>query len=82
MLTGLFPPTSGDAIVADMLLTEGIQSIRDIMGVCPQDNRLWEELTVYDHMQVRHVCYDMKAVIGYVTCGALDLCRHQGRAGP
>jgi len=36
MLTGLFAPTSGTAYVGDKMIQNGMDSIREHMGVCPQ----------------------------------------------
>jgi ATP-binding cassette subfamily A (ABC1) protein 3 len=52
MLTGLYPPTAGDALLSGLLLTQQMDAIRGVMGVCPQDNRLWETLTVREHLSI------------------------------
>jgi len=52
MLTGLFPPTGGDAyIYGKSILTEK-DSIRHMMGVCPQHDILWGEMTAREHLQL------------------------------
>ena len=52
MLTGLFPPTAGDAyIYGKSILTEK-DAIRHMMGVCPQHDILWGEMTAREHLQL------------------------------
>ncbi|XP_044745815.1 phospholipid-transporting ATPase ABCA3-like [Coccinella septempunctata] len=50
MLTGMFPPTKGTAIVNGFDIRTQIMSVRDSMGVCPQHNVLFDELTVREHL--------------------------------
>lgn len=50
MLTGLFPPTSGDAVIYDKSIRNNLDEIRRFIGVCPQYNNIWEDLTVKDHL--------------------------------
>lgn len=45
MLTGILEPTSGDASIFGQSLVKDIDSIRKDMGVCPQYDLLWSELT-------------------------------------
>jgi ATP-binding cassette, subfamily A (ABC1), member 3 len=53
MLTGLIPPTSGGATVFGRDVTsEGLASIRRTLGVCPQHDVLWPELTVKEHLEL------------------------------
>lgn len=50
MLTGLFPPTSGDMKVGNLLLSKDMEKIRKNLGVCPQHNVLFNELTSVEHL--------------------------------
>ena len=50
MLTGLIPPTSGDCVVWGHRLTDELPAIRQITGVCPQQNVLFPMLTVKEHL--------------------------------
>jgi ABC-type multidrug transport system ATPase subunit len=50
MLTGLIPPTSGDAYAFGDSITTGMESIRKHLGVCPQHDVLWPDLTVKEHL--------------------------------
>lgn len=52
MLTGMVTPTAGDASVAGHSLRTGMGEIRRIIGVCPQHDVLWLELTVLEHLTV------------------------------
>ncbi len=50
MLTGLIPTSSGDAYVREFSIRDQMQQIRESLGVCPQHDVIWPELTVYDHL--------------------------------
>lgn len=50
MLTGLYPPTSGTAIVAGHDITKDISRVHQYLGVCPQFDVLWENLTPKEHV--------------------------------
>lgn len=52
MLTGLIPPTSGDAKILGQSITTDMPNIRKMLGVCPQHNIIWEKLSVRDHLIV------------------------------
>ena len=50
MLCGLYKPTSGKAIVAGFDLKTELKSIHENMGVCPQHDVLWDDLTAREHL--------------------------------
>lgn len=50
ILTGLFPPTSGYAIIYGRDIRTEMDLIRQSMGMCPQHNVLFDELTVEEHL--------------------------------
>lgn len=50
ILTGFLTPTSGTAHIMGHDITTSMQTIHQIMGVCPQDNLLWETLTAREHL--------------------------------
>eukprot|EP00971_Amphidinium_carterae_P132602 2626071-Amphidinium_carterae.1 len=52
MLTGMMAPTSGDANIAGFSIWTGMASIRRIIGVCPQHDVLWQDLTVGEHLRI------------------------------
>jgi ATP-binding cassette, subfamily A (ABC1), member 3 len=50
ILTGLFPPTTGSAIVNGFDIRTDITKVRSSLGICPQFNVLFDELTVEEHL--------------------------------
>ncbi|XP_039678841.1 phospholipid-transporting ATPase ABCA1-like [Perca fluviatilis] len=50
ILTGLFPPTSGTALINGYDIHTDMDSIRKYLGMCPQHNVLFNELTVEEHI--------------------------------
>jgi ATP-binding cassette, subfamily A (ABC1), member 3 len=52
MLTGLISPTSGDAIIEGKRVSTDMGFIRQSLGVCPQHDILFPELTVLQHLKM------------------------------
>ena len=50
MLTGMIPPTSGHATMNGLSILRDMQALRQTMGVCPQHDVLWPDLTVEEHL--------------------------------
>ena len=50
VLTGLFPPTSGTAIINGFDIRSQIDLVRKSLGICPQYNVLFDKLTVEEHL--------------------------------
>eukprot|EP00826_Nyctotherus_ovalis_P049944 TRINITY_DN6072_c0_g2_i3.p1 TRINITY_DN6072_c0_g2~~TRINITY_DN6072_c0_g2_i3.p1 ORF type:complete len:438 (-),score=123.72 TRINITY_DN6072_c0_g2_i3:948-2261(-) len=50
MLTGLYGPTSGEAWVNGFSINAELSKIQVTIGVCPQFDILWPELTVEEHL--------------------------------
>ncbi|KAJ6658442.1 hypothetical protein lerEdw1_020146, partial [Lerista edwardsae] len=50
ILTGLFPPTSGTILVGGKDIQMHMDAIRQIIGMCPQYNILFNHLTVAEHI--------------------------------
>ncbi|KAH9143316.1 hypothetical protein AeRB84_012675 [Aphanomyces euteiches] len=50
MLTGMIPVTSGDATVNGLSLNDNLGEIRQSLGMCPQHDVLYPELTVQEHL--------------------------------
>ncbi|XP_024515167.1 ABC transporter A family member 1 [Selaginella moellendorffii] len=50
MLVGLVAPTSGDAFVLGKSIKTDMMHIRKQIGVCPQNDLLFQELTVREHL--------------------------------
>ncbi|XP_055535486.1 phospholipid-transporting ATPase ABCA3-like [Wyeomyia smithii] len=51
MLTGMFSPTSGTAMVNGYNIRTDIEGVRRSLGLCPQHNVLFSELTVAEHIR-------------------------------
>ena len=49
-MTGLYEATSGDALIFGNSVVYEMDSIRKVMGVCPQHDILWDELTAEEHL--------------------------------
>jgi len=52
MITGQLKPTSGNIFIDGHDVATEIESLRQMMGVCPQMNILWDKLTVMEHLQL------------------------------
>ena len=54
ILTGLYPCTSGSAIYNsyNILTPEGLDQFRKVLGICPQHDILFNELTVEEHLEM------------------------------
>ena len=50
ILTGLYPPESGNAWIGGYDILTQIESVHTQMGVCPQFDLLWPDLTVEEHL--------------------------------
>ncbi|CAB3381980.1 Hypothetical predicted protein [Cloeon dipterum] len=50
MLTGLLTPTSGTAVVGGFDIRKNIKKVRESLGLCPQHNILFDQLTVKEHL--------------------------------
>lgn len=52
MLTGVLPATAGSALVYGNEITDaaGMARVRSFMGVCPQFDILWGDLTGREHL--------------------------------
>jgi ATP-binding cassette, subfamily A (ABC1), member 3 len=52
VLSGLFPPTSGTAIIEGFNIMEDLDSARLSLGMCPQHDVLLDDLTVEEHLMM------------------------------
>ena len=50
MLTGLFPATSGSALVNSCSINDNITGVRSSLGLCPQHDVLFDRMTVEEHL--------------------------------
>ncbi|CAJ1333106.1 unnamed protein product [Effrenium voratum] len=51
MLSGMLPVSSGDALVYGKSVRRDMAQIRKMLGVCPQHDVIWSELTVREHLE-------------------------------
>lgn len=53
-LTGVLPATAGEAVVHGSSITHqgGLDRVRGLMGVCPQFDVLWDNLTGREHLML------------------------------
>lgn len=63
ILTGLFLPTSGDAFIYGRSILTEMNEIRQSMGVCPQHDILWDEMTAYEHLDLYSRLKNVPSVI-------------------
>jgi len=52
ILTGQLNPSNGDAKICDFKLSKDIESIKKILGVVPQFDILWDNITAREHLQM------------------------------
>uniref|UniRef100_E9PWH4 ATP-binding cassette, sub-family A member 15 n=1 Tax=Mus musculus TaxID=10090 RepID=E9PWH4_MOUSE len=50
ILSGLYPPTSGEAYVHGEDISQHMDQVRNSLGLCPQQNLLFDHLTVSEHL--------------------------------
>ena len=50
MITGMFEPNYGNAWIGGYDIKESIEKAQLQMGVCPQLDLLWPQLTVIEHL--------------------------------
>ncbi|KAG8145533.1 hypothetical protein E2320_012051, partial [Naja naja] len=50
MLTGLYPPTSGQAYINGYEISQDMVLIRKSLGLCPQHDVLFDHMTVEEHL--------------------------------
>ncbi|XP_039428799.1 phospholipid-transporting ATPase ABCA3-like [Culex pipiens pallens] len=51
MLTGMFSPSSGTAYLNGYDIRNNIEGVRQSLGLCPQHNVLFDEITVSEHLR-------------------------------
>ncbi|KAK9828547.1 hypothetical protein WJX72_000707 [[Myrmecia] bisecta] len=75
ILTGMIPPTSGTATVNGMSILTSMDTIRQDLGVCPQFDILWPEVSVVEHLQLYAAIkgYDAKDALATAVAAACDV---------
>ena len=51
-LTGMITPSAGQAYIAGRAISADMAGIRSSLGVCPQFDILWPDLTVAEHLRL------------------------------
>jgi ABC-type multidrug transport system ATPase subunit len=69
MLAGLYEATEGDAYVYNLSIANDMEEIRDLIGVCPQHDTLFEQLSVEEHLRM---CGGIKGLSGSVLQRRID----------
>jgi ABC-2 type transport system ATP-binding protein len=59
MLTGLLAPSSGEATVCGLKITEDPQALKRRIGVLPEDLGLFDDLTVEEHLELTGRIYGL-----------------------
>ena len=52
MLSGMFPPTKGDAYIFGKSVRHELRQVQGMMGICPQHDVLWSELSANEHLSL------------------------------
>ncbi len=75
MLVGMIPPTAGDATMPEGLrISEDMARVRQNLGVCPQHDILFPELTALQHLQVcLNMCISMYNYVCDNICPYVDI---------
>ena len=69
MLTGLIPPDAGDAHIDGRSILTSMPEIRASIGVCPQQNVLFDVLTVQQHLEMYGA---LKGLSGHAASDAIS----------
>ena len=51
IVTGMIEATSGDVLIRGKSVKRDMLEIRQDLGLCPQYDILWPQLTVYEHLR-------------------------------
>ena len=51
-IVGLYEPTAGTALINGLDIRDDMESIRESLGICPQHDVLYDNLTVYEHLKL------------------------------
>ncbi len=57
MMVGLLDPTSGDVLIEGQSIRERRSDVQRQMGVCPQENIIWDKLTCLEQLEFVGVNY-------------------------
>jgi ABC-2 type transport system ATP-binding protein len=59
MMVGLLEPTSGDVFIEGQSIRRGRAELLSRIGVCPQENTLWDKLTCLEQLEFMGVNYHL-----------------------
>ncbi|KAF9353916.1 ATP-binding cassette sub- A member 1 [Mortierella sp. AD094] len=82
MLYGVTNPTSGDAFLFDRSIRSDMQEIRASMGVCPQHDVLFNDLTCWEHMQLYAGIKDLPAEVLLASSNEQESVKENTRERP
>jgi ATP-binding cassette subfamily A (ABC1) protein 3 len=51
MITGLIEPSLGNIMINDIDIVKNTNEARKCIGLCPQHNLLFDDMTVYEHLK-------------------------------
>jgi ABC-type multidrug transport system ATPase subunit len=52
IITGLVAPSTGRVIIDGLDIEQDLDTVRQQLGVCPQENLIFDKLTVYEHIKI------------------------------
>ncbi|KAL0484587.1 ATP-binding cassette sub-family A member [Acrasis kona] len=52
VITGITAPSAGTVLIDGLDVENDMNAIRSMMGVCPQENLIFEKLTLYEHLRI------------------------------
>ena len=67
-MSGMIAPTSGEAVINGMSIRNQMGRIRQNLGVCPQFDILWPDISVKEHLELYaaikgYSCKDTRQVV-------------------
>lgn len=89
ILTGLFPPSSGDAFIRGFSVSNQMDEIRKFLGVCPQHDILFPLLTATEHLELyaslkgmnsSEITNSIEEILGEVGLELSEVCLFKGIA--
>ncbi|KAF9180597.1 ATP-binding cassette sub- A member 1 [Haplosporangium sp. Z 767] len=82
MLYGVTDPTSGNAFLFNRSIRTDMQAIRATMGVCPQHDVLFNDLTCWEHMQLYAGIKDLPAEALFASLNEKEQVKENTRERP
>lgn len=76
MLTGMLRPTSGDCEILGHSIVRAPSEVRRHMGICPQQNVLFGQLSVWEHLLLYSAIKGIPGVVCHCQPGSLITASH------